>query len=236
MGQLDDRGYDGTDGGGQAGTVDAHVAGENEEVIAENVENAAGQDAEGGKAGAFVIAQEGRHHLIKKIQGEHIFNGAHIRLRQHQQGAVGAEEGEDGAVKEDDAHPSQRSQHHGADEGRREILVFAAVACFAAPPDAEEHAAAGAHEQAEAVDDVPDRCNDGQRRRSLRPLILPDHGHVHDRIDRGDHGGAEGGGQIFEINGFDPIGQKIHIYSSFLHENLRGNLHEKNGQEADISV
>ena len=63
-------------------------AGENEEVIAENIENAAAQDAEGGKARAFVIAQEGRHHLIKKIQGEHIFNGAHIRLRQHQQGAV----------------------------------------------------------------------------------------------------------------------------------------------------
>ena len=56
MGQLDDRGYDGTDGGGQAGAVDAHVAGENEEVIAENIENAAAQDAEGGKAGAFVIA------------------------------------------------------------------------------------------------------------------------------------------------------------------------------------
>ena len=30
-------------------------AGENEEVIAENIENAAAQDAEGGKAGAFVI-------------------------------------------------------------------------------------------------------------------------------------------------------------------------------------
>ena len=31
-------------------------AGENEEVIAENIENGAAQDAEGGKAGAFVIA------------------------------------------------------------------------------------------------------------------------------------------------------------------------------------
>ena len=31
-------------------------AGENEEAIAENIENAAAQDAEGGKAGAFVIA------------------------------------------------------------------------------------------------------------------------------------------------------------------------------------
>lgn len=47
---------------------------------------------------------------------------------------------------------------------------------------------------------VPYRCDDSQRRRAVRPLILADHCHVCDRVDGCDQRTPESSGKIFEID------------------------------------
>lgn len=169
-----EKGDAGADGGGQSRPVDAHVAGEHEEVIAEDIENAARQHAECRKSRVFVVPQKGRQHLIEQEKREHIFDGLHIRLRQHKQGAISAKEGQDRAFKAENADPCHKGQEHRADNRSGEIPVFTAVTLFAfAALGAEEHTAAYPHQQSQAVKDVPDGCNDRQRRGSLRPWYCP---------------------------------------------------------------
>ena len=204
------KGYARADGRGQARAVNAHIAGEHEEIIAEYIKNAPGQHAHGGQARVSVIAQEPRQQLVQQEQREHRLDGLHIPLGQGQQRFIRAEEGENGPLKAPYPHPCQGSQYHRADGRCGKILVFAAVPAAAATPGAEQHAAADAHQQAQAVDNVPQRCYHRQGRRTLRPLILPHHSHIHDGVNGGDQSGAKGRRQIFKINGLDFPVQKLH--------------------------
>lgn len=78
-------------------------------------------------------------------------------------------------------------QGGGAAAGERccEMSVFRAAAFL--------RAAAGVHEQAETVDDVPHRRDGLRRRCTVRLLILPDHRHARDAVDAGGQGAAERG-------------------------------------------
>ena len=208
--------------------VDPHITGEDEEIIAKDVKDAAGQYAEGRQPRSIVIPQKRRQQLIEQEKRENILDGPHIALRQRKQRFIRAEEGQDRALKAQDPDPCQNGQKHCADHCGGKILMFASVAFSAAAPCAEDHAAADAHQKAEAVDDVPYRRDDCQRRRSLRPVVLPDHCRVYDGIDRGDHCAAKRGRQVFEVHRFDVSVQEVH--AAFLL------LHEKTGQKTDISV
>ena len=86
--------------------------------------------------------------------------------------------------------------------------IFGANA--AAALRAEDHTAADAHEKANAVNDVPHRRDRSQRRRAIRPLILPHHRHVDDAVDAGDQRAAERRRQVFEVKRFDISTQKVH--------------------------
>lgn len=87
-------------------------------------------------------------------------------------GAIRSEEGQDGALEAYGPDPCQNGYDHCADHGRCEILVLTPVAFLAAALCTENHAAADAHQKAKTVDDVPDRSDDRQCRRSLRPVVL----------------------------------------------------------------
>ncbi len=70
---------------------------------------------------------------------------------------------------------------------------------------AEENRAADAHQESEAVDDVPYRGDYSQGGRSFRAVVLADHGHIDNGIDRRDQGAAKGRSQIFKIYFFDIV-------------------------------
>ena len=184
MRQHDKERNDGTDGGCKPCAVNPHVTGEYEVVITENVENAAGQHAKRRQSGMLVVAQKRRQHLVEQEEREHIPDRAQICLRQHKQGFVCPEEGQNRALKSDHAGPREYGQNDGANHRRGKILIFDSVTCFAAALRAEDDAAANPNQQPQTVNDVPNRRDDRQRRRSLRPVVLPDHRRVNDRIDR----------------------------------------------------
>ena len=211
----------GADGGCQSRAVDPHITGEDEEIIAKDVKDAAGQYAEGRQPRRIVIPQKRRQQLIEQEKRENILDGPHIALRQRKQRFIRAEEGQDRALKAQDPDPCQNGQKHCADHRGGKILMFASVAFSAAAPCAEDHAAADAHQKAKAVDDVPYRRDDCQRRRSLRPVVLPDHCRVYDGIDRGDHCAAKRGRQVFEVHRFDVSVQEVHAAFLLLHEKNR---------------
>ena len=69
--------------------------------------------------------------------------------------------------------------------------------------------AADAGQQAQTVNDVPDRGDYGQRRRLVRrPLILPHHGGVYYAVAGRDQDAAKGG-EVFEVDWSDLIRQEI---------------------------
>ena len=203
-GEHDQDGDHRADGGGQARAEGAHVAGEDEEVIAEDVEDAAGQHRRGGQGGVFVIAQVGRQRLGKEKAGDDKFNGPDILPRQDQGVPLRAEELQQRSVKQGDGRPHHRGQHSRAEDGKGKVFIGPADLPVALSADgAQQHRPADAHEQPQAVNDVPDGGHHRQRRSPLRPVVLAHHGHVHNGVDGGDQRAAEGGGQILEVKGFD---------------------------------
>ena len=106
MGQHHKEGNDGADGSCQSGTVNAHIAGEHEKVIAENIEDAPGQYAEGSQARIIVVPQEGCQHLIEQVQGEDPQDGCHVGFGHGQQLFIRTEEGEHRLFKAENAHPA----------------------------------------------------------------------------------------------------------------------------------
>ena len=205
MGQHDDKGDGAADGCGQTCAENAHVAGENEEIIAEDIEDAAGEHADRRKAGIVIVAQERGQHLVKQEERKHDFDGAHVFHGQRKKRFIRAEEGQNRALKAENADPREEGEKNRADDGRGEKLVFVAAA-LAAALHAENDAAADAHQQAEAVNHIPDRGDDSQRRRAARPLILADHRHIDHAVDARNQRAAKGGGEVFEIQGFDFAG------------------------------
>ena len=93
---------------------------------------------------------------------------------------------------------------------------FLFVAGCLAPHGAEKNVAADAGQQAQTVNDVPDRGNNGQCSRTRRPLILPHHGSVYHAVDGRDQGAAKGGGEVFEVDRSDLIRQEIHKMASMV--------------------
>lgn len=221
MRQHDEERNAGADSGRESRAENAHVTGEDEEIITEDIENTASQDAERRKPRIAVVPQEGREHLVEQEQRENESDWPHVFLCQRKQRFVRTEERQDRALKEQKSDPRQNSQRNRADHGGGKILVLISAALCAAALRAENNAAADAHEKTETIYNVPDRRDDGQRRRALRDVVLPDHRSIDNRIDRGDHGAAERGREVFEIHRPDLTAQKIHGNFLLLHEKSR---------------
>ena len=214
--QHDKEGDRRADRGRKACAEDAHIAGEYEEVVTEDVENAACEHACGRKTGVAVVAQEGCQHLVKQEKRHNELDRQHIALREREQRIRRAEQPQHGHVEKRDHDPPQRRKDHRQAERGGEILVFVLVAGFpAAAQRGEQHRAADARQQAEAVDDVPNRRDDRERRRAVRTLVLADHRHVHDAVDRAGQRAAERRRQIAEVQRFDPVFEKIQISHPF---------------------
>ncbi len=146
VGQHHNEGKRRADGRGQTSTINAHVAGKHEKVIAENVEDAAGQHPKGSQARIVVIPQEGGQHLIEQEQGENPQDGRHVGFSHDQQAFICTEEGEHGLFKAENACPAQNGQQHRTNDGNGKVLHFTAVMDgVAAPLGTENHAAADTH-------------------------------------------------------------------------------------------
>ena len=196
---------------GKTRAVNAHIAWEDEEPVAEHIEDAARQHTKRRKCGRAVVAQKRREHLVEEEQWEHRLDGDHVPLREGEQRLIRTEKRQKRALKEDQPDPRERRQNDRADDRRGKILLVLAVAAHAAAAlRAEDHAAADAHEKAQAVDDVPHRRDHGQRRCAVGALILPDHRHIDDAVDAGDQRAAERRRQVFEVKRFDISTQKVH--------------------------
>lgn len=213
----------GADGCCKPCAVDAHPAGKYENVIAKNIERAAGQHTQRGKAGIAVVSQKCRQHLVQQKQREHPLNRAHIFPGQNQQRFIRAEEGQNRSLKAQESRPCQQGQNRRTNDCRCEILVLAAVLLFTAALRAENDASADAHQQAQTVDNIPDRRNNRQRCRSLRAVILPHHRRIHNGIHRGNHGAAKRRGQVAKIHEFDFSVQQIHAFSLLFTQKSRTN-------------
>ena len=200
-----------------------HPAGKYEKTIAKNIKRAAGQHTQRGKAGIAVVSQRCRQHLIQQKQREHPLNRAHVFPSQRQQRFIRAEESQNRPLKAQESRPCQQGQNRRTNDCRCEILVLAAVLLFTAALRAENNAAADAHQQAQTVDDIPDRRNNRQRRRSLRAVILPHHRRIHNGIHRGNHGAAKRRGQVAKIHEFDFSVQQIHAFSLLFTQKSRTN-------------
>lgn len=189
MRQHDDQGEHGTHGRGNARAHDAHVQRKHEEIVAKYVEYTAEQHRLGGQRRVAVVAQKRRHQLGEQEAGHHKLDREQIRPGQRQQGLLRAEQRQKRPVKKEESRPCQSGQNDRPDDSRRKVFVgplFAA--CRLAPHGTQQHTAADAGQQAQTVDDVPDRGHHGQRRRARRPLILPHHGGVHHAVDGRDSG------------------------------------------------
>lgn len=124
--------------------------------------------------------------------GTALDKGADVDNRTVDRQRVRAEKAQYRLLQEPDTGPRQHRQQHGGQHGRREIRVRLCLPRRAAAAlGAEQDAAADTREQAETVDDVPHRRHDRQRRRTVRPLILADHRHVHNAVNARDERAAE---------------------------------------------
>ena len=187
---------------------DAHIQGKDEKIISRDVEKPAEEHRGGGKPRAAVVAQEGGQHLVEDEYRHGELHRPQVLPRKRQKRLVRAEEQEHPPIEKNDSRPAEGGENHRSDKCRREIIVRAALTRAAlSPGDAEQHAAADPREQPEAVDDIPDGRDDGQRRRAVGPMVLADDRHVHDAVNRADHRAAEGRSEISEIYGADPAAQ-----------------------------
>ena len=211
MRQYDGKGKHRADGGDDARAHDAHICHEHEEIIPEHVENTAEQDGLCGKGGVAVVAEERRQHLGDEEAGDDEFDGEHIFPRQGQKGLLRAEKRQQLTVEERNGDPRKKSQDARLDEGGGKILVglFFADAGLA-PHGAEQHGAADAGEQTQTVNDIPDRTDHRQRRRTGGTLIPAHHRGVHNAVNGGDQRAAKGGGEVLKIQRPDLVCQKIH--------------------------
>ena len=223
---------DGSQGGGKSRAVDAHIQQEDEAVIPGDIEDTAGKHGGGGETRTAVIAQEGGEQLIEQKDRHREGDRTQVFHRQREQGVIGAEQPQHGFRQQEDQPPAERrkpgaEQHSGSEEA-----VLGAVVP-AAPGGGKEDRAADAGEQSQAVNDVPDGREYGQSGGAVRPLVLSRHGGVHQSVDGADHGTAEGGAEIAQIDGPDISGEKIHDDSKPLFQILlRTNKKEPDKQQA----
>ncbi len=201
------------DRGRQARAENAHIAGEYEKPVAKDVEDTASQHACSRQGGAAVVAQECGEHLVEQEKWNGEFDGQQVILREWEQRVRRAEQPQHGRVeKRDDAPPKHGEQHRKAERGGK-VLVFILVPhTLAAAQRGEQHRPADARQQAEAVNDVPYRRDHGQGRRAIRPLVLADHRHIHDAVNRADERAAERCGQIPEVQRTNAVCQQIHVF------------------------
>ena len=98
----------GTDRRGQPRAVDPHAAGNHKEIIAERIENTAGQYAQCGEHGRAVIPQERRQQLIEQEKRECISDRPHVGLRQRKQRLICPEKGQSRPLRFYNADPRQK--------------------------------------------------------------------------------------------------------------------------------
>ena len=133
-------------------------------------------------------------------------------LRKGQQRLLCTEQNQHRAVKKDHRKPADHSKKESTSGRNRKIGVFILLIFLLAPAgQAEKHRTANACEQPQAVNNVPHRGNHGQSRRTARPLVLPDHGHVDNPVNGADQRTAKRRGQVLKIQIFDLSLQKIHL-------------------------
>ena len=118
MGQHHDKGNAGADRGGKSRAVYAHIAGKDKNIIAKDVENAAGEHAERRKTGISIVAQKRREHLVEQKQREYHFNRPQVGNRQRQQLFVRAEEGQDRPIEAQNGDPRNRGERERTDYRR----------------------------------------------------------------------------------------------------------------------
>ena len=130
--QHDKEGDRRTDRGRKARAENAHIAGEYEKVVAEDVENTARKHARGRKAGVAVVAQEGGKHLVEQEERHHKLDREDVILREREQRVRRAEQPQHGRVKKGNDNPPQRGKKHRQAERSSKIFVFVLMAGFAA--------------------------------------------------------------------------------------------------------
>ena len=121
---------------GKTRAVNAHIAWEDEEPVAEHIEDAARQHTKRRKCGRAVVAQKRREHLVEEEQWEHRLDGDHVPLREGEQRLIRTEKRQKRALKEDQPDPRERRQNDRADDRRGKILLVLAVAAHAAATNA----------------------------------------------------------------------------------------------------
>lgn len=92
---------------GKTRAVNAHIAWEDEEPVAEHIEDAARQHTKRRKCGRAVVAQKCREHLIEEEQREYNFNGDHVPLREGEQRLIRAEKHQKRTLEEDGSRPTR---------------------------------------------------------------------------------------------------------------------------------
>ena len=180
-----------------------------------------------------IVPEKARDKLAQQKHREHAGDWLEVALRERQKRLVRAEKQQHLALKKKEPRPRQKAKHAGADDGGGEILVCLVVRLPASSARAEQNASADAGQKAKRIDDVPHRRDNGQRCRSVGPLILPDHRHIHHAVDAGDERAAKRGGQKFEIQLPDIAGQQIHRSIPPLNIEV---TQKNTGQETGISA
>ena len=138
MAEQDKKRDTGADGGGQSGAHNAVIQRKDEEVIAEYIEDTAGQYGDRSQGRGAVVAQEGREHLVEHEQRDHKLDGQQVLLGQGKQRFVGAEQPEHRLLKQQDRRPAHQRQPGCFQQGGGEELVLAAPALLTAPGGAEQ--------------------------------------------------------------------------------------------------
>ncbi|MPM78791.1 hypothetical protein SDC9_125804 [bioreactor metagenome] len=85
---------------------DAHIAGEDEKVIAGDIEESAEKHRGGGEPGAAVVAQESGQHLVEDKQRNGEFYRLKVLPRKRQKSFLRAEEQQHPPVEKNDRYPT----------------------------------------------------------------------------------------------------------------------------------
>lgn len=157
---------------------DTHIQHKDKKVVPKDVEDTPGQDGRRRPAGVSVIAEKGGQHLVKQKDRHDPLDRKEIGLGQGKQRLVRTEQGEEGGVQQEDDQPAYNSQPGHAQQGGGKIFPLPPALALAAGC-AEQHGAADASQQAQAVYDIPHRGHHRHCRRSLRAVVLAYHGGVH---------------------------------------------------------
>lgn len=134
MGQHDEERDAGAYRRGKPRAVNPHVKGKYKDIVAKNIEQAAGQDTCCCQPGIAVISQKCSQHLVEQEKRHNDFNRFQIGLRQRKQIDVRTEKQQDRLFKEQNCQPRYHRQYGGADHRRCKIFIFNFTFALRLPP------------------------------------------------------------------------------------------------------